>query len=180
MTDFGTLRVVHLDSPVGRLRATADDAALHTLTFDEAETRAANAARTYASSDGAAEGTNAILDRLVMQLDEYFAGTRRDFDLPLAPAGTAFQRAVWQVLRTIPYGRTMSYGEQARTLGDVGKARAVGAANGRNPISIVVPCHRVVAGTGHLTGFGGGIENKAWLLAHERSVLEGVEQLPLT
>lgn len=178
MTNSGTLRMVHLDSPVGRLRATADDQALHTLTFNEAETRAATAARTSASFDGAVEGTNEILDRLVVQLDEYFSGRRRDFDLPLAPAGTPFQLAVWQVLRSIPYGRTMSYGDQARTLGDVGKARAVGAANGRNPISIVVPCHRVVAGTGHLTGFGGGIQNKAWLLAHERSVLEGIEQLP--
>lgn len=179
MTDSGTLRVIRLESPVGRLRATADDHALRTLTFDEADTRAAHAARANAESDGAVEGTNAILDRLVVQLDEYFAGTRRDFDLPLAPAGTPFQLASWQVLRSIPYGRTMSYGEQARTLGDVGKARAVGAANGRNPISIVVPCHRVVAGSGHLTGFGGGIENKAWLLAHERSVLEGVDPLPL-
>jgi methylated-DNA-[protein]-cysteine S-methyltransferase len=180
MTNTGTLRVIHLESPVGRLRATADDEALHTLTFDDAETRAAGAARAFAETDGAVEGTNAILDRLVEQLDEYFAGARRDFDLPLSPAGTPFQLAVWQVLRSIPYGRTISYGEQARALGDVGKARAVGAANGRNPISIVVPCHRVVAGTGHLTGFGGGIENKAWLLAHERSVLAGVDQLPLS
>ena len=180
MTNSGTLCVVHLDSPVGRLRATADDEALHTLTFDEADTRAATAARTSAESDGAVEGMNAILDQLVEQLDQYFSGTRRGFDLPLAPTGTPFQLAVWQVLRSIPYGRTMSYGEQARTLGDVGKARAVGAANGRNPISIVVPCHRVVAGTGHLTGFGGGIENKAWLLAHERRVLEGVDEVPLT
>lgn len=179
MTNTGTLRVVHLDSPVGRLRATADDEALHTLTFADADTRAAHAQRATAESDGAVEGTNAILERLLVQLGEYFAGTRREFDLPLAPSGTAFQLAVWQVLRTIPYGRTISYGEQARTLGDVGKARAVGAANGRNPISIVVPCHRVVAGTGNLTGFGGGIENKAWLLAHERSVLEGESLLPL-
>ncbi len=180
MTTSWTLRVVHLDSPVGPLRATADDVALHTLTFSGADTRAAAVARACAESDGAVEGSNPILDRLVAQLDEYFAGVRKDFDLPLAPAGTPFQLSVWQVLRTIPYGRTMSYGEQARALGDVGKARAVGAANGRNPISIVVPCHRVVAGTGHLTGFGGGIENKAWLLAHERKVLTGVDELPLS
>lgn len=175
----GTLRVVRLDSPVGRLRATADEAGLHTLTFDQADTRAAHAARALADTDGALAGSNAILDRLARQLDEYFAGTRREFDLPLAPAGTPFQLAVWQVLRTIPYGRTISYGDQARALGDVGKSRAVGAANGRNPISIVVPCHRVVAGTGHLTGFGGGVENKAWLLAHERRVLGDADQLPL-
>lgn len=174
----GKLCVIYLDSPVGLLRATADDEALRTLTFEEASTRAAEAARTHAAADGAIEGTNAILDRLEVQLGEYFAGTRRDFDLPLEPSGTTFQLAVWQVLRTIPYGSTISYGEQARRLGDVRKSRAVGAANGRNPISIVVPCHRVVAGTGHLTGFGGGIENKAWLLAHERDVAQG-DRLPL-
>ncbi|MBI4899842.1 MAG: methylated-DNA--[protein]-cysteine S-methyltransferase [Actinobacteria bacterium] len=174
----GILRVVHLDSPVGRLRATADDDALHTLTFEDASTRAADAARTYGAVDGAVEGGNDILDRLAAELAEYFAGTRRDFDLPLEPAGTEFQLSAWKVLRTIPYGATMSYGEQARRLGDIRKSRAVGAANGRNPISIVVPCHRVISGTGSLTGFGGGIENKAWLLAHERSVL-GDEGLPL-
>jgi methylated-DNA-[protein]-cysteine S-methyltransferase len=175
----GMLRVMYLDSPVGLLRATADDEALRTLTFEEASTRAAETARTFGAADGAVEGSNEILDRLATQLREYFAGARRDFDLPLHPSGTAFQLAVWEVLRTIPYGATISYGEQARRLGDVGKARAVGAANGRNPISIVVPCHRVVAGTGHLTGFGGGIENKAWLLAHERGVAGAEEPLPL-
>ncbi len=175
----GTLRVIYLESPVGLLRATADDEALHTLTFEEASTRAAEAARSYAAADGAVEGSNEILDRLAAQLDEYFAGTRREFDLPLQPAGTEFQLAVWQVLRTIPYGSTISYGEQARRLGDINKSRAVGAANGRNPISIVVPCHRVVAGSGHLTGFGGGIENKGWLLAHERDVAGAEEPLPL-
>ncbi|HET7723776.1 MAG TPA: methylated-DNA--[protein]-cysteine S-methyltransferase [Propionibacteriaceae bacterium] len=169
----GILRVVHLDSPVGRLRATADDDALRTLTFEDASTHAAEAARTSAASDGAVDGSNEILASLATQLEEYFAGTRREFDLPLDPSGTEFQLATWEVLRTIPYGATMSYGEQARRLGDVRKSRAVGAANGRNPISIVVPCHRVVSGTGNLTGFGGGIENKAWLLAHERQVLSG-------
>ncbi len=173
----GILRVVHLDSPVGRLRATADDDALRTLTFEDAPTSAAEAARTSAVTDGAVDGSNAILERLATQLAEYFAGTRRDFDLPLSPSGTQFQLATWEVLRTIPYGATMSYGEQAQRLGDVRKSRAVGAANGRNPISIVVPCHRVVSSTGNLTGFGGGIENKAWLLAHEREVIRG-DSLP--
>ena len=175
----GVLHVVYLESPVGLLRATADDEALRTLTFEEASTRAADAARTYAAADGAVAGSNEILDRLAAQLDEYFAGTRRDFDLPLHPAGTAFQLATWEVLRTIPYGSTISYGEQASRLGDIRKSRAVGTANGRNPISIVVPCHRVVSGTGNLTGFGGGIENKAWLLAHEREVAGVEEPLPL-
>jgi methylated-DNA-[protein]-cysteine S-methyltransferase len=112
-----------------------------------------------------------ILAAAVSQVEEYFAGTRRVFDLPLDPVGTPFQRSAWGVLRTIPYAATMSYGEQARALGDPNKARAVGAANGRNPISIIVPCHRVVGSTGALTGFAGGIESKAWLLDHERRVV---------
>jgi methylated-DNA-[protein]-cysteine S-methyltransferase len=113
------------------------------------------------------------------QLDAYFGGELREFTLALAPPGTLFRQKVWRALLDIPYGSTESYGALALRIGLPQAARAVGLANGRNPISIVVPCHRVVAGTGHLTGFGGGIENKAWLLAHERSVLEGVDQLPL-
>lgn len=116
-------------------------------------------------------GANAILDRAAEQLAEYFAGSRREFDLALDPVGTPFQQRAWEVLRGIPYGATMSYGEQAAALGDAGAARAVGAANGRNPISIIVPCHRVVAASGNLTGFAGGISTKAWLLAHERATL---------
>jgi methylated-DNA-[protein]-cysteine S-methyltransferase len=91
------------------------------------------------------------------------------FDVPLDPVGTDFQQQAWHVLRTIPYGRTITYGEQARRLGGPEKARAVGAANGRNPISVVVPCHRVVGSTGRLTGFAGGLDTKAWLLRHEQS-----------
>jgi methylated-DNA-[protein]-cysteine S-methyltransferase len=106
-------------------------------------------------------------------LEEYFAGTRQDFDLELDPAGTDFQLRVWRVLRGIPYGQTRSYGQQAAELGEPGAARAVGAANGRNPLSIVVPCHRVVAASGALTGFAGGITTKAWLLDHERTILAG-------
>lgn len=113
----------------------------------------------------------AHLDAAERQLAEYFAGTRREFDLVLDPVGTPFQRLAWDVLRTIPYGHTMSYGAQAAALGDPAKARAVGAANGRNPLSIVVPCHRVVATSGALTGFAGGLDTKQWLLAHERRVL---------
>lgn len=103
-----------------------------------------------------------------MQLDEYFAGTRREFDLALAPHGTAFQLTAWSALREIPYGETRSYAQQAAALGRPTAVRAVGAANGRNPLSIVVPCHRVVGATGSLTGYGGGLQVKRWLLAHER------------
>ena len=118
-------------------------------------------------------GEHALLDRAAQQLDEYFDGDRTDFELPLEPAGTPFQKEAWTTLRTIPYGETISYGEQARRLGDKNKSRAVGAANGQNPIPIVVPCHRVVGSNGHLTGFGGGIEVKAWLLDHEFKVRAG-------
>ncbi len=102
------------------------------------------------------------------QLDEYFAGTRKEFDLPLAPFGTAFQIAVWAELMRIPYGRTVSYGAVALALGKTQVAsRAVGLANGSNPISIIVPCHRVIGADGSLTGYGWGVERKEWLLRHE-------------
>lgn len=101
------------------------------------------------------------------QLEEYFAGQRQQFDLPLDACGTDFQRQVWQALSRIPYGETCSYGELAEGLGRKGAQRAVGAANGRNPISIIVPCHRVIGSNGSLTGYAGGISRKQWLLAFE-------------
>ena len=110
----------------------------------------------------------ACLTEAARQFDEYFAGERVSFDLPLDPVGTPFQLAVWEVLRTIPFGETISYGEQARRLGDRRKARAVGAANGRNPLAIIVPCHRVIGADGSLVGFASGLDAKRWLLAHER------------
>jgi methylated-DNA-[protein]-cysteine S-methyltransferase len=155
---------VTMDSPVGELRLIAGDRGLRAILWG------AEDADRIASIDRAdlVEGSTPILDQAVAQLEEYFAGTRREFDLPLDPLGTPFQQSAWMVLRTIPYGQTMSYGQQARTLGDPNKARAVGAANGKNPLSIVVPCHRVVGSNGHLTGFAGGLEIKSWLLDHER------------
>lgn len=104
---------------------------------------------------------------VIAQLDEYFAGARRRFELPLAPRGTAFQLQVWRELRKIPYGRTISYATLARRAGNEAACRAVGAANGRNPLPIIVPCHRVVGSDGSLTGFGGGIEAKRFLLELE-------------
>ena len=108
-----------------------------------------------------------LLQETEEQLNEYFAGARREFDLPLAPRGEPFQRRVWDLLGTIPYGETRSYGDLARELGDVGYAQAVGAANGRNPIAVVVPCHRVIGADGSLTGYAGGLERKRSLLALE-------------
>ena len=111
---------------------------------------------------------DATFAELREQLTQYFAGERQTFDVPLRLAGTPFQQRVWQELTRIPYGGTISYGQLAQRIGRPTATRAVGAANGRNPISILVPCHRVIGSTGHLTGYGGGIENKQWLLALER------------
>jgi methylated-DNA-[protein]-cysteine S-methyltransferase len=110
---------------------------------------------------------DAALADVRAQLDEYFAGQRMEFDLRLNPHGTPFQLKVWQALRTIPYGATASYGQQAKKIGDPGSSRAVGLANGKNPISIIVPCHRVIGADGSLTGYGGGLAAKRWLLDHE-------------
>jgi methylated-DNA-[protein]-cysteine S-methyltransferase len=107
----------------------------------------------------------------ITQLDEYFNGARRDFELPLDLQGTEFQVAAWNALADIPYGRTASYGQQAASIGRPKAVRAIGGANGRNPVAIVLPCHRIVGADGSLTGFGGGIVVKKWLLDHEQSIL---------
>jgi methylated-DNA-[protein]-cysteine S-methyltransferase len=111
--------------------------------------------------------TVAPLSATVRQLTEYFDGTRREFDLPLRLQGTTFQTRVWRELTEIPYGQTWSYGQLAQRIDKPSASRAVGLANGRNPISILVPCHRVIGADGSLTGYGGGIERKRWLLVHE-------------
>jgi methylated-DNA-[protein]-cysteine S-methyltransferase len=113
------------------------------------------------------------------QLAAYFAGELTEFDLPLAARGTDFQSRVWAALRTIPYGRTTSYGELAAQLGNPGASRAVGLANGRNPIAIIVPCHRVIGADGRLTGYGGGLDRKRWLLDHELAVLGSQGAVPV-
>ena len=158
------LSTISMTTPIGRLDVVASDDAIVSIWFEtDGEGR---------RPDGAVavdRGEHRLLDRAVQQLEEYFAGARTEFDLPLDPQGTAFQHQVWTVLRQIPYGETISYGQQASMLGDKNKSRAVGAANGKNPIPIVVPCHRVVGSNGHLTGFAGGLDPTAWLLAHERT-----------
>ena len=143
-------------SPLGPIRLRADGEALTALTF----------------GPGATGPLDAVLGAACTQLDEYFAGTRRDFDLPLRLDGTPWERRVWDQLLTIPYGETATYGELAQRLGaGPGAARAVGAANGRNPISIVVPCHRVIGASGALTGYAWGLEVKSGLLDLERGAL---------
>ena len=145
-----------LDSPIGELTLVSDGEALTGLYMDAQRHRPELPAAT-ASDD-------AVLATARRQLGEYFAGERREFDLPLRPAGTPFQREVWDALREIPYGETAGYGELAQRLRRPGAARAVGLANGRNPIAIVVPCHRVIGAAGSLTGYGGGLERKRYLL----------------
>ena len=146
-------------SPVGPLRLVATDGVLSAvyLTDHRHAPPVSEAWRDDAGSLAVAAD----------QLAEYFAGTRTAFDLPVHLVGTPFQLLVWEGLRTIPYGQTLTYGELAARLGRPGASRAVGLANGRNPVSIVVPCHRVVGADGSLTGYGGGLERKAALLAHE-------------
>jgi methylated-DNA-[protein]-cysteine S-methyltransferase len=146
-------------TPIGELELVATETALREVHFPGAPPSAVPA------------GQSPVLDEARGQLGEYFAGDRLQFDLPIEPVGTAFQVMAWKALCAIPFGATISYGEQARRLGDGRKARAVGAANGRNPLPIIVPCHRVVGANGHLTGFGGGMACKAWLLEHEQQVL---------
>jgi methylated-DNA-[protein]-cysteine S-methyltransferase len=145
------------ESPVGRLTLVASGTGLRSVGWSEVATDAEIRL-----------GRTEVIDRTRDQLDRYFAGRLRDFDLPLEPIGTDFQLSAWNVLRTIPYGSTMSYGEQAAALGDPNKARAVGSANGRNPLAIVVPCHRVIGSSGQLTGFSGGTDVKRFLLDLER------------
>ncbi len=115
---------------------------------------------------------HSILDRAERELAAYFAGRLRRFTIPLAPEGTPFQRAVWAALATIPFGETRSYSDVARAVGRPRAVRAVGAANGRNPLALVLPCHRVIGASGALTGYAGGIDRKEWLLAHEQRAVE--------
>jgi methylated-DNA-[protein]-cysteine S-methyltransferase len=152
-------------SPVGALLLTAEEAGLTSVRFEAG--RHLPAARDWRRADGARGEAARILAEACAQLAAYFAGERRTFDLPLAARGTPFEERVWEELRAIPFGRTTSYGEIARLLGDPRAARAVGTANGRNPLAIVVPCHRVIGADGSLVGFGGGVPRKRWLLEHE-------------
>jgi methylated-DNA-[protein]-cysteine S-methyltransferase len=151
---------IRIDSPLGPLRLLADARGLRGIYMQRH------------SGEPLASGVtdtpeHPILSMTATQLREYFAGDRRTFDLPLAAEGTEFQRRVWQALMTLAFGQTCSYGELARAIGQPSASRAVGAANGRNPLSIVVPCHRVIGADGSLTGYGGGEANKRWLLEHE-------------
>ena len=163
------------ESPVGPLIAAATDQALCLLEFsDEAAVAQRIAELRRHCGDSVRPGSNAILDELWQQLEQYFRGERREFALPLAYPGTQFQEQVWSALQEIGYGELWSYLDLARRIGDTGATRAVGAANGANPIAIVIPCHRVVNANGDLGGYGGGLWRKRILLDLER----GQERLP--
>ena len=158
---MSAITFIELMSPIGRLRIVTDADAGAICRLDM-ETHAAFATRV------AGERADTPLLRLAArQLREYFDGARSSFELPLRELGTAFQRQAWQALRAIPFGQTRSYAEQARAIGRPTATRAVGAANARNPIGIIVPCHRVIGSDGSLTGYAGGEAAKRWLLAHE-------------
>jgi methylated-DNA-[protein]-cysteine S-methyltransferase len=150
----------HTESPLGRILLVADDA-LCALYFEGQKHEQRPGAGWVEAPD------RPLFDRARKQLAEYFAGKRDRFDLPLAPQGTEFQHRVWKALRAIPAGETVTYGSIARSIGAADSVRAAAAAIGRNPLSIVVPCHRVIGKDGSLTGFGGGLPAKQWLLDHE-------------
>jgi methylated-DNA-[protein]-cysteine S-methyltransferase len=173
MNETITRTVRHVNSPLGRLRLVAENGALAALWLPvhrgvpvELPETPARASERAGASEGA--GANeCVLAEAARQLAEYFDGNRIDFDLPLAPGGTPFQRAVWTELARIPFGETRAYVDLARAIGRPTASRAVGAANGQNPLSIVVPCHRVVGRDGRLHGYAGGEDAKRWLLEHE-------------
>ena len=148
------------DSPIGILTLACDSEGLRHIIFPGGD-------RTFDTPPDW-ESRAEPFTNVVTELDEYFAGTRREFTVTLAPTGTEFQQTVWNALRAVDYAETCSYGDIAKRIGKPKASRAVGAANGANPIPIIVPCHRIVGASGQLTGFAGGLLTKSWLLAHER------------
>ncbi len=159
-----------MPSPLGKVLLVADGDALRGVYFhDQKYFPAIEAAWTE-------DARSAVFREARRQLDEYFAGSRRRFDIPLAPAGTSFQRAVWKAIADVPCGATRTYGELAERIGHPGCARAAGAATGRNPISIIVPCHRIIGSNGSLTGYAGGLDRKRHLLTLERATIAPVRK----
>lgn len=158
--------ITYMDSPLGKVKIVGDSDAIKMVSFVNNEERA----------------TDGVLPLVVRnckkQLKEYFDGKRKEFNVPLAPEGTDFQKDVWKALLEIPFGKTSTYAKQSVKLGDIKKIRAVGTANGKNPIAVIIPCHRVIGTDGSLTGYAGGLDKKEWLLRHENS-LPGQNQTSL-
>jgi len=161
------MRTCKYQSPVGLLIIKNDDEYINAISFSE---------ENYEPAPN--EQLNSLERNCIRQLDEYFSGTRKTFDFPIFQKGTSFQIKVWQQLTTIPYGKTISYMDLAKKLGDVKVIRAAGTANGKNNLAIVCPCHRVIGSDGKLVGYGGGLWRKQWLLEHEAKYHSGVQQLP--
>ncbi len=151
--------VRYMESPLGRVTISSDGAGLLGVAFEEE--------RHPRDRTGAVEADDSLLIDAERQLQEYFGGWRQSFDLPLNPQGTAFQKQVWKELCEIPFGQTISYLDLAKRIGNEKAVRTVGMANGRNPISVIVPCHRGIGSDGKLGGYGGGVWRKAYLLAHD-------------
>lgn len=158
--------ITFLETPIGVLKIIGDEKAIKWVGFTEEGIR---------STDGKVPN---VVRKAKHQLKEYFEGKRKVFDIAVAPEGTHFQKTVWKELEDIPFGITSTYAKQAKKLGDLKKIRAVGGANSKNPIAIIIPCHRIIGSNGNLTGYAGGIERKKWLLKHECS-LPGYSQLQL-
>ena len=146
-----------IETPIGILNIVADGATVTAIQF--------------AADPGTPQQSNNATEFCSEQLNEYFAGKRQEFDVPLEMSGTSFQRQVWQTLQSVKFGTTSSYGDIARRIGNPKAVRAVGAANGRNPVPIIVPCHRIIGSSGKLTGYAGGLDIKVWLLNHETPAL---------
>jgi methylated-DNA-[protein]-cysteine S-methyltransferase len=159
-----------IESPVGKLKLVASDHGLVAVLWQNDNPRRVRL------NESRENERHEILVKAERQLSEYFAGKRNNFSVPLDMRGTRFQKDVWEALRSIPFGETKSYGQLAKQLGNPGATRAVGAANGRNPLSIIVPCHRVIGSDGQLTGFAGGLNTKAHLLKLEENVGNRADQ----
>ena len=165
------MQYTYLDTPIGPLLAAACEDAIALIRFRSGPRGQLGSARDEPRPEWepVTPGRGSVLSELAQQIDAYFAGELKSFELALRPQGTTFQRTVWRALQAIPYGETRSYGALAKCIGRPTAARAVGAANGSNPLPIVIPCHRVLGSTGRLTGFGGGLDTKRALLELERA-----------
>lgn len=159
--------ITYLGSPIGQIKLTADETSVSSILF------------VFDDTEMEAENPNPILLHCKKELSEYFSGKRNNFTVPIRQEGTEFQQKVWSELLKIPYGKTVSYNFVAESLGDKKTIRAVGAANGRNQISIIVPCHRVIGSDGNLTGYAGGMWRKKWLLNHEKEISGGETQIEM-
>lgn len=165
-TQTETLAAKWINTPVGRMIAVAGEREIVYLEFAEdcASERPIERVRSAIDLDA----SHPLLETLAREMDEYFAGRLTEFSVPAKPRGSDFERRAWDYLRAIPFGQTRSYGQQARAIAGPNAARAAGRANGANPIAVLIPCHRVIGADGSLTGYGGGMHRKRWLLDHER------------